>query len=132
MSLVSKILFFAGILFFVCLLLGCVERELVIQSIPENATVLLDGEEIGKTPLKYKFDFYGTREIIIRKSGYETLRFNIKIKPPFYEIIPLDFAVENLLPAKVKVGEKIIIKLKEKTGEDRREIIEKAQIFRKM
>ena len=85
-----------------CLMLGCVERAILIRTHPPGARVFLDGVERGQTPeegsLRLSFDFYGTREVMLRKSGYESVAMLVEIPPPLYEQFPLDFVSENLLP----------------------------------
>ncbi|MEK7483390.1 MAG: PEGA domain-containing protein [Planctomycetota bacterium] len=49
------------------LLTSCVERRIDIQSTPNDAEVYLDGVYQGKTPVSIPFDFYGTREVRLRK-----------------------------------------------------------------
>ncbi|MDG6005517.1 hypothetical protein BIY37_03410 [Candidatus Brocadia sapporoensis] len=87
---------------------GCVLRSLTIDSQPSGAMVYLDDELIGETPVTTTFTYYGVRKITIekidaegrliceRKIVYE------KIKPPFYQILPLDFFSELIIPAKLK------------------------------
>ena len=53
--------------------------ELTIDSEPSGATVYLQGERIGETPLKYRLDretfiHYGIR---LQKEGYETKSFKV-------------------------------------------------------
>ncbi|HIA28532.1 MAG TPA: PEGA domain-containing protein, partial [Planctomycetes bacterium] len=45
---------------------GCVERMMQIRSEPTGAQVFLDGRHIGATPVTVAFDFYGTREVMVR------------------------------------------------------------------
>ncbi len=45
--------------------------SVIIESTPPNATVFLDGEEVGKTPANLKFIVPGTHEVEIRMDGYE-------------------------------------------------------------
>lgn len=87
---------------------GCVLRSLTIDSQPSGAMVYLDDELIGETPVTTTFTYYGVRKITLekvdaegrliceRKIVYE------KIKPPFYQILPLDFFSELIIPAKLK------------------------------
>ncbi len=69
---------------------GCVERTLTITSEPSDALVFISSEEVGRTPVTIPFTWYGHYEIILRREGYETLKTSHKIKPPIYEIPPLD------------------------------------------
>lgn len=77
---------------------GCVERRLNILSQPSGASVFLDGKPVGETPCQVPFTFYGTREILLHKKGYKLLAQPKSIWPPVYQIFPLDFVSEFLLP----------------------------------
>ncbi len=80
------------------LLPGCVHRRLTVNSNPPGARVLLDGEEVGETPTSVDFTHYGTREIVLQKDGYDTLKTMQTVPPPWYQIPPIDFFADNLLP----------------------------------
>ncbi|TXT29143.1 MAG: PEGA domain-containing protein [Planctomycetota bacterium] len=60
--------------------------------------MLLDGEEVGETPTSVDFTHYGTREVVLQKDGYETLKTLQTVPPPWYQIPVLDFFADNLLP----------------------------------
>ena len=77
---------------------GCVERRIKIVSDPPGAKVLLDGVEKGQTPIEIPFTFYGTREIIIYRDGYQVFSRLETISPPVYQVFPVDFFSELLLP----------------------------------
>ena len=80
------------------LLPGCVHRRLTVNSNPPGARVLLDGQEIGETPTSIDFTHYGTREVVLQKDGYDTLKTMQTVPPPWYQVPPLDFISDNLLP----------------------------------
>jgi hypothetical protein len=88
----------------VCLLLqpGCVRRRLMVRSNPPGALVYVDNQLVGTTPCATDFTYYGTREVRLVKSGYETVTRNQPIPAPWYEIPPLDFISENLVPRKIQ------------------------------
>jgi hypothetical protein len=69
---------------------GCVEREMTITSEPAGAVVEVSGEEIGLTPVRHRFTWYGDYRIVLRKDGYETIKAHAQINPPLYEYPPLD------------------------------------------
>jgi hypothetical protein len=77
---------------------GCVRRRLNVRSNPPGAMVFVDNQQIGTTPCSTDFIYYGTREIRLVKPGYETLTVNQPIPTPWYQIPPLDFVGENLIP----------------------------------
>lgn len=81
---------------------GCVRRRLLIRSNPPGATVYVDNQLIGTTPCATDFTYYGTREIRLVKPGYETLTENRPIPAPWYQIPPIDFVAENVLPNKIQ------------------------------
>src|SRR3990172_4868340 len=81
---------------------GCVRRRLNVRSNPPGALVYVDNQQIGTTPCSVDFTYYGTREIRLIKPGYETLTVNQPIPTPWYEIPPIDFVSENLVPYKIR------------------------------
>jgi hypothetical protein len=63
--------------------------------------VFVDNQQIGTTPCSFDFTYYGTREIRLVKGGYETLTVNQPIPTPWYQIPPVDFVSDNLLPNEI-------------------------------
>jgi PEGA domain-containing protein len=80
---------------------GCVRRRLLVQSNPAGAMLFVDNQQIGTTPCSVDFTYYGTREIRLVKPGFETLTVNQPIPTPWYEIPPIDFVSENLVPSRL-------------------------------
>jgi len=74
---------------------------MLIRSDPPGAKVYVDEYEVGTTPVAHSFTYYGTRKIRLVKDGYETLTVMQPIRAPWYEIPPLDFVSENLIPGKL-------------------------------
>ncbi len=81
---------------------GCVRRRLTVRSNPPGALVYVDNQRIGTTPCSVDFTYYGTREIRLVKSGYETLTVNQPIPAPWYQIPPLDFVSDNFALHKIR------------------------------
>jgi hypothetical protein len=81
---------------------GCVQRRLTIRSNPPGARVFVGDDEIGTTPVSTDFVYYGTRKIRLVKHGYETLVVNQPIPAPWYQIPPLDFVSEMLVPGEIR------------------------------
>lgn len=83
-----------------CLLLatlvsaGCVERRLTVRSEPPGALVVLDGQEIGHTPVSVPFDYYGDREIKLVRDGFETRTVRQRIDAPWWQLPGIDFFAE--------------------------------------
>ena len=63
--------------------------------------VFVDNQQIGNTPCSVDFTYYGTRQIRLVKPGFETLTVNQPIPTPWYEVPPIDFVSDNLVPAKL-------------------------------
>lgn len=80
---------------------GCLRRRLTIRSNPPGARVFVDNYEIGRTPCSTDFIYYGTRQIRLVKDGYETLTVQQPIPAPWYDIPPIDFVTENVVPTKI-------------------------------
>jgi len=74
----------------------------MVRSNPSGAMVYVDNQPIGTTPCATDFTYYGTREIRLVKAGYETLTVNQPLPAPWYEIPPLDFVSENVVPNKIQ------------------------------
>jgi hypothetical protein len=80
---------------------GCLRRRLFVQSNPPGAMVFVDNQQIGNTPCSVDFTYYGTRQIRLVKPGFETLTVNQPIPTPWYEVPPIDFVSDNLVPSKL-------------------------------
>jgi len=81
------------------LLAGCAPRRiLTITSTPPGATVRLDGNTLGETPLEVHFEHYGVRRITLYKTGYATHSQPIRLGRPWYSYFPLDIVSEIILP----------------------------------
>ena len=69
---------------------GCVDRFLVVRTEPVGAKVFVDGIDVGISPVRIPFNFYGTRDLLVRmeedeKRGERSLapqRRIVKLTPP--------------------------------------------------
>ena len=75
---------------------------MLVRSNPPGALVIIDGQEIGRTPVATSFTYYGTRNIRLIKDGFETLSVNQPFQAPWYQVPPLDFVSENLVPQEIR------------------------------
>ncbi|HEV8605644.1 MAG TPA: PEGA domain-containing protein [Tepidisphaeraceae bacterium] len=82
------------ILLLLALTNGCAQRTVDITSQPSGALVYLNGEEVGRTPMRYDFMWYSDYDVVLRKDGYQTLKTHHKIDPPLLFIPPLDLVGE--------------------------------------
>lgn len=77
---------------------GCVERKLILRSEPTGARVVLNGDEVGMTPLETHFTTYGVYDVVLSAPNCARLRTTVEVKPPWYETLPLDFFFEHMWP----------------------------------
>jgi len=77
-----------------CAFSGCVERTVTIRTEPEGATVLLNNDEVGRTPIRAPFTWYGDYDVTIRKPGYKTLKTHHRIDAPWYQLPGIDIFAE--------------------------------------
>ena len=113
------------------LLGGCVERTLTINSDPPGALVYLNDQEVGRTPLKREFTWYGWYDVAVRMEGYKTLKTSSPVVAPAWLWVPFDLFAE-LLPFPVKDEHRLHYKLTPETEEDvdPKTIIARGQAFK--
>jgi hypothetical protein len=78
------------------MLAGCAQRKLDITSEPSGALVYLNGEEVGRTPMRYDFMWHGDYDIVLRRNGYQTLKTHRKLNAPLLFVPPLDLVGEMI------------------------------------
>ena len=93
------------------LLTGCVDRLISLKSDPPQAEVFLDGEPVGATPMEIPYVWYGTREIVLVKRGYESARQEVVLNAPWWQVFPFDFITDVLLPVTLTDRTEVEIKL---------------------
>lgn len=81
---------------------GCVERTMKISTDPPGARVFVNDEEVGLSPVKFSFLWYGDYDIVIRKEGYETLRTHYRVDAPWHQWPPFDLIAETLIPFTIR------------------------------
>jgi hypothetical protein len=79
-------------------LAGCVERRYTLRTDPPGALAIVNGEEIGQTPVSRSFYYYGDREITFILDGYETRTVIQPVKAPWWDNLFTEFFTENLVP----------------------------------
>jgi hypothetical protein len=109
---------------------GCVRRRLTIRSNPLGAKVYIDDQQIGTTPVSTSFLYYGTRKIQLVKDGYATLTVKQKFSPPWYQVPPLDFVTENLVPHELRDERIVEFELEPQPIVPTAELMERAEQLR--
>ena len=118
-----------GLLMVVCVvsfLGGCVRRTLTIRTEPEGASVWVNDEEVGKSPVMVDFTWYGDYAITCRHEGYEALLGHHRINPPWYQVPPIDFFAEVLTPWTYEDHHAVEFEMVREELPARAEIIERA------
>ena len=118
-------------LFVLMVLAGCVERELTINTTPQGALVSLNDEEIGVSPVKVNFNWYGDYCVRISKEGYETLNTHRKLKGPWYDKFPFDFFAQIVNPNRIVDSYEWTFELSPRRQISRDELIQNAQELKK-
>src|SRR5271165_2353780 len=77
---------------------GCVERRYTLRTDPPGALAIVNGEEVGQTPVSRSFYYYGDREITFILDGYATKTLIQPIKAPWWDNLFSEFFTENLVP----------------------------------
>ncbi len=92
----------------VVLMTGCVERRMLIRSVPAGAPVWIDEQHVGATPLDFQFSHYGARRIRVGplrdendKRTHVEMERVVDIEAPWYESWPIDFFAEVLYPGRL-------------------------------
>ena len=114
-------------------LCGCVERRIRIISDPSGADVLVDGKNVGQTPINIPFNFYGVREINLTKKGYHVFSRQVPIDAPLYQRFPIDFFVEVLYPFTIYDNHDLFLTLKPHVplnAKQKQELLKRAQSLR--
>jgi hypothetical protein len=109
---------------------GCVRRRLTVRTNPPGAVVFVDDQEIGTTPCSASYVYYGTRKITVMKDGYRTETSYQRFSPPWYQIPPLDFVTENLVPREIRDEKTIDVQLMPEEIVPQQTLIERAQALR--
>ena len=118
-------------LFVSMVLAGCVERELKINTTPQGALVSLNDEEIGVSPVKVNFNWYGDYCVRISKEGYETLNTHRKLKGPWYDKFPFDFFAQIVNPNRIVDSYEWTFELSPGRQISREELIQNARELKK-
>lgn len=109
---------------------GCVSRRITIQSDPPGALAYMDGEELGYTPVSTDITYYGPRELTLVKDNYQTLTVLQKVRTPWYQVPPLDFISDNLLPFRITDRNNFYYRLQKREGVRTNDLIDNANRLR--
>jgi len=125
-----------GVLLVCLLTAGCVRRLVTVRSEPSAAMLYVDGKKMGPTPVTFKFHHYGTRRFTLIQQEPETGRIayrktvSQRIRPPWYQVFPLDFVFDVLLPFRFEDEHEFTYALEKPVSPDKSELLERANELR--
>jgi hypothetical protein len=103
---------------------------MIIRTNPPGALAYVDDNEVGLTPVAISPIYYGNRKIRLVKDGCETLTLIQSVPTPWYEVPPLDFFSENLLPGKIRDVRTFDYQLQPQGVVPREELLNRAETLR--
>jgi hypothetical protein len=109
---------------------GCVHRRATIRTDPPGALISVGEREIGYSPASFDFTWYGTEEVTIRRDGYEMESHYIKLRRPWWQVPPLDFVTDNLLPGRVQDRQEFDFQLRPRVVVPGTELLERGNALR--
>lgn len=80
------------------LLSGCVERFLRVETRPAGATVFIDGQRVGESPVDWPFVHYGAVRVDVFRNGHRARSELVELETPWFQWIPLDLFSELVDP----------------------------------
>lgn len=115
---------------------GCrAQREIWIRTEPPGALIRLDDELVGRTPIDVSFEQYGTRRVTAYLDGYRTVSSEVEIETPWWDVFPLDFVSEVLLPFGWADVHRVELALEPEVGEvsegELRAVLDRAEELRR-
>lgn len=114
----------------VCGATGCVERRYTIRTDPPGALVVVNGQELGLTPVSAPFTYYGDREIVLIKDGFQTQRVIQPIRAPWWDNLLTEFFSENLVPVNLRDERDFTYRLTPSTIPATNDLLQRAESLR--
>ncbi len=128
---IHRFAFSAALVAAVALGPGCVRRTATFTTVPEGVRVILNDREIGRTPATVEFTWYGDYDVVYRLKGFQTVKTNVVLNKPVYQLFPLDFFAEVLWPGELHDHHDIPVQeLTPLQLPERDELVERAKQFR--
>ena len=91
---------------------ACTERRLFIKTDPPGATVRVNGRELGRSPVEWRFDHYGKVLVEVELDRYESVQEVVELKAPAREWILGGFFTDVIWPGTVRDDHHVTLKLK--------------------
>jgi hypothetical protein len=111
-------------------LAGCVKRRYTIRTNPPGALAIVNGEEIGPTPVSRSFIYYGDREITLMLDGYQTQTIIQPVNAPWWDNYVTEFFSENLVPYTFRDERDFTYQMCPATIPDKNDLLARAESLR--
>ena len=59
-------------------------------------------EKVGTTPCEVAYTWYGTRVLVLELRGFSLVRKEIVLDPPWWQLLPIDFITDVLIPMTIR------------------------------
>lgn len=105
-------------------------RRLTVRSDPPGAAVVVDGREIGTTPVSLDYTYYATREITLIRDGYKTVTMPLKLQTPWYQYFPLEFFSDNLAFTHIRDKREVLYQLEPEEMVPTQDVLDRANNLR--
>ncbi|WP_422930919.1 PEGA domain-containing protein [Singulisphaera sp. PoT] len=109
---------------------GCVERRYTIRTNPPGALAIVNGEEIGPTPVSHSYTYYGEREVTLMLDGYKTQTVIQPMKAPWWDNLLTEFFSENLVPYTLRDEREFVYQMEPATVPQQEELVNRGQELR--
>lgn len=84
-------------------LAGCVKRTISISSNPNGAIVWVNDREVGRTPIKFEFLYYGEYDVRLEREGYEPIMTTVWALAPWWDAPIIDMVAEVVSSAESRI-----------------------------
>lgn len=103
---------------------------MTITTVPDGAAVVLNDQEVGKSPVTVPFTWYGDYDLICRKDGFKSLKTNVRINAPWYQTPFIDLFAECLFPFTIRDNRAYEFQLESESLPARDELVGRANEFK--
>ncbi len=111
------------------------ERHLVVLSDPPGATVRVDNDVVGVTPLDHPFAHFGGRRLTLYLEGYLPEVRVIEVEAPWFATFPADLFTDLLTPFGYRFVHTERFELRPETAQvsqpELEEVLERAETLRR-